>query len=386
MSPCVWKGTDNQRFHLGVSSGDYRHRAASPQPDQLHPILLCFWRWLLDVTHGVRETTITDNGDTRLGSCAMSLTTITITTFNGINYSQSPTKMAQLLEQNQEYGIIEGYNDKLEEPAVNATATEKAAFKDWMNHHGVAWLTILLGMPLRIQAEYMVVNDAKMLWEKLALTYKSKFKLNICKIREDRWSIKLQDCGDVDYFASRIKRKVKDFNLCAGPTTTDTDTADTDANAKTIANISEQEHIFYLLCGIPRNNECKVILELIMDKNAMMTATPDEVITKLVEKTPACKRQNGLFQKLSSLQRRVAKLVETVMVAKVQIRIREIIRTIGKRRICGSAFIASGEGILQRTAWANTWPSSKVCWHCSKSNDWEYFDSLHFNRELLDGG
>jgi hypothetical protein len=58
--------------------------------------------------------------------------------------------MALLLKQKRVYGITKGYDDKLEEPAANATATEKAAFKDWMNHRDVARLTILLGRELRI--------------------------------------------------------------------------------------------------------------------------------------------------------------------------------------------------------------------------------------------
>jgi len=65
----------------------------------------------------------------------------------------------------------------------------------------------------------------------------------------------------------------------------------------------------------------------------------------------------GSLQKLCSLQRRVAKVVmavKPIKAAEVQrgIRemIREIMRTIGKRRISGSAFIASGEGISPRTA------------------------------------
>jgi hypothetical protein len=58
--------------------------------------------------------------------------------------------------------------------------------------------------------------------------------------------------------------------------------------------MSEQEHIFYLLHGIPRNDEWKVSLELMMDKNATMTATPDEIVTKLVEKEAAIKREHGL--------------------------------------------------------------------------------------------
>jgi len=76
------------------------------------------------------------------------------------------------------------------------------------------------------------------------------------------------------------------------PLTTDTD-ADTDS-AETNAKMSEQEHIFYLLRGIPRKNEWKVIMELMMDKNATMTTTPDEIVTKLIEQEGAIKREKGL--------------------------------------------------------------------------------------------
>jgi hypothetical protein len=98
----------------------------------------------------------------------MSSTTITITDFNGPNYAPWATEMALHLKQKQVYGIIKGCNDKLEEPAPNLTTTETAAFKHWINRHGVARSTILLGMEPRIQAEYMVVDDAKMLWDTLA--------------------------------------------------------------------------------------------------------------------------------------------------------------------------------------------------------------------------
>ena len=137
-------------------------------------------------------------------------------------------------------------------------------------------------MELRIQVEYMVVKDEKTLWEKLASAYKLTLKLNIFEIREDLWSIKLQNCGGVDNYASRIDQKVKDYNRCVGPLATDTDATDRDT-AKTIAKMTEQDHIFYLLCRIPRNNKWKVFLELIMDKNATMTTTPNEIVTMFVE-------------------------------------------------------------------------------------------------------
>jgi hypothetical protein len=93
------------------------------------------------------------------------------------------------------YGIIKAYDHKPELPAANVTATVKAAFKDLMNRHGVARLTILLGMSPRIQAEYTVIDDAKMHWEKLASAYESKLKLNIFEIREDLWSSVINGSG-----------------------------------------------------------------------------------------------------------------------------------------------------------------------------------------------
>jgi hypothetical protein len=61
----------------------------------------------------------------------------------------------------------------------------------------------------------------------------------------------------------------------------------------------------------------------------------------------------GSLQKLCSLQRSVAKVVvavKPVKAAEVQRGLREIIRTIGKRKISGSAFIASAMGTPPKTA------------------------------------
>jgi len=172
--------------------------------------------------------------------------------------------MALRLEQKQVYGIINGYDEKPEEPAANTTTTEKAAFKDWMNRHGDARSTILLSMKLKIQGYYTVVDDVKTLWEMPASAYMSKLKLNILERREDLWSIKLQDYGEFNDYALLIDRKVEDYNLCTGPKTSDTDATNTDC-AKTIAKMLEREHIFQLLRGIPMNGEWYAFLELMID-------------------------------------------------------------------------------------------------------------------------
>jgi hypothetical protein len=121
--------------------------------------------------------------------------------------------MAQLLEQKHMYGMLNGYHDKPEQPAPNATATEKAPFNNSMTRHGVARMTILLGMKPRFHVEYMVVTDATMLWEMLASVYRSMLNLNIFEMKEDHWSIKLQDCRDVGNYRLRINWKVQHYNL-----------------------------------------------------------------------------------------------------------------------------------------------------------------------------
>jgi hypothetical protein len=64
--------------------------------------------------------------------------------------------------------------------------------------------------------------------------------------------------------------------------------------AKTITKLIDHEHIIYLLRRLATNYEWKVFLQLMMEENATMTATPNEIITKLIEKEVAIKRETGL--------------------------------------------------------------------------------------------
>jgi len=202
--------------------------------------------------------------------------------------------MALLVEQKQVYGIVTGEDERPEDPAEqDATAAEKlahrAAVKDWVKQHGTARSTILLGMEPRLQASYMEITDARTLWEKLTTAYKAKLKFNVFQIREELLGLRLEECDDVETYALRIDQKVKDYNLCSEPSTSD-------AKTRTLAKMTDEEHVFYLLRGIPRNDDWQFFLELMMDMNATATLTPDEIVIKLVEKEATTKRENGLGQ------------------------------------------------------------------------------------------
>jgi hypothetical protein len=80
----------------------------------------------------------------------MGSTMIVISMFNVTNQAHWATMLALLLQQNRVDCNVKGYDDKLEQPAANATTTKKAAFKEWINQHGLARLTILVRIKQRI--------------------------------------------------------------------------------------------------------------------------------------------------------------------------------------------------------------------------------------------
>jgi len=45
-----------------------------------------------------------------------------------------------------------------------------------------------------------------------------------------------------------------------------------------MAKITDEEYLVYLLNGIPRNDDWQDFLELMMDKNATGTVTPDDIV------------------------------------------------------------------------------------------------------------
>jgi len=244
-------------------------------------------------THPHEQLSISDDFDSDI--LTMTSTAISIAKFNGSNYKQLSGEMALLLEQKQVYGIVTGEDARPEDPAEqDATTTEKlahrASVKDWVKQHSPAQSTILLAMEPRLLASYMEITDARTLWEKLATAYIAKLKFNVFQIREELFGIRLEDCDDVDTYAVWIDHKVKDYNVCSEPSTSSTDTS------RTLAKMTDEEHVFYLLRGIPRNDDWQFLLELMMDKNAMATLTPDEIVIKLVEKEATIKRENGLWQ------------------------------------------------------------------------------------------
>ena len=113
-------------------------------------------------------------------------------------------------------------------------------------------------------------------------------KFNVFQIREELLGLRLEDCDEVDTYALQINQKVNDYNLHSEQSSSDV--------TKTLAKMTDEEHVFYLLRGIPRNDDWQFCLVLIMDMNTKATLTPDEIVIKLVEQEATIKRENRLGQ------------------------------------------------------------------------------------------
>jgi len=135
----------------------------------------------------------------------------------------------------------------------------------------------------------MEIMDARKLWEKMPTAYQEKLKFNVFQIREELLRISLEECDDVETYTLRIDLKVKHYNHCSEPSTSD-------AKSRTLAKMTDEEYVLYLLRGEPRNEDSQFFLELMMNKNTMPSQTPDEIVIKLVEKHATIKHENGLGQ------------------------------------------------------------------------------------------
>ena len=77
---------------------------------------------------------------------------------------------------------------------------------------------------------------------------------------------KLRDCENVQEYASKIQGFVNDFNLCAESST---------------GTMPKSEHSYYLMQGIPEDDDWRFFTQLMYDKFDTMADKPEEILTKM---------------------------------------------------------------------------------------------------------
>jgi hypothetical protein len=186
-------------------------------------------------------------------------TAITIKKFDGTDYKSWSLELEILLEQKQVLGIVDGTEEAPED------ATE---LKSWKKQHGIARSTILLAMERSLQQQYGVQKDAKALWDQLKEDYKSKVKLNVWALRDEMSAVRLSNCENVQEYASKIQGHVNDFNLCADSSTGS-------------GTMPKSEHSYYLMQGIPKDDDWRFFTQLMYDKIDTLADKPEEIVTKM---------------------------------------------------------------------------------------------------------
>lgn len=272
---------------------------------------------------------------------------MTICKFDGANYNKWSGQVELLLEAKHVLGIVTGDLKKPDSLGENATPAEKLAhstlLETYVDKHGTARSTLLLTMEERLQVEYIKFKDAKGLWDQLAADYKSKVKRSKFRIRKELLGIKLEDCGDVATYTLMIDRLVQDWNLCIDTevdTVTKDDTMPAERRRTKATIMPDGEHIFYLLYGIPSNDDWNIFLEFMEDKNAEDTMWPSDVITKMLERETKLKHEKGLGS-------------DTLLFAK---------KTKGKKGQEKKATESSGEKKDKKVSG----DGEKTCHHCQK--------------------
>jgi hypothetical protein len=192
-------------------------------------------------------------------------TAITIKKFDGTDYKSWSLEIEILLEQKQVLGIVDGTEEAPD-------AKDGTEFKAWKKQHGIARSTILLAMERSLQQQYGVQKDAKALWDQLKEDYKSKVKLNVWALRDEMSAVRLSDCENVQEYASKIQSYVDDFNLCA-----DTDTSSSTGSG----TMPKSEHTYYLMKGIPKDDDWRFFTQLMYDKIDTLADKPEEIVTKM---------------------------------------------------------------------------------------------------------
>jgi hypothetical protein len=142
-----------------------------------------------------------------------------------------------------------------------------AEFQSWKKQHGITWSTILLAMERSWRQQYGVQQDAKALWDQLKQEYKSKVKLNMWASQDEMSAVELRDCENVREYASNIQGYVNDFNLCADSST---------------GTMPKSEHSYYLVQGIPKDDDWRFVTQLMYDKIDTLANEPAEIVMKMI--------------------------------------------------------------------------------------------------------
>jgi transposase InsO family protein len=147
----------------------------------------------------------------------------------------------------------------------------------WRYHEAVRMIFISLERSLQLQ--YMDMRDPAELWKAIRKDYIGELQKSQIWIRRDLYEVKLKDYGSVKTYALRIQELIDEYQAGAE------DPSD---------KISERDHVFFLLNGVPQSDDWDLEIRLITAQMKVLGKDPKEVIKKLCDREDSIKNSKGI--------------------------------------------------------------------------------------------
>jgi len=187
---------------------------------------------------------------------------------------------------------------------------------------------------------------AKVLWNQLKEYNKSKVKLNGLALRVEMSAVRLSDCKNVQEYASNIQSYVNDFNV-----STDTDSSSTGSGTMT-----NSQHAYYQMKGIPKDDDWRVFTQLMYNKIDTLADKPEQFIEKM-------NVQEARLQKEANLEEAA---MLTMLQTKSEKRILKQIRKFRMSHYSGSWSDGSSSDSEKYTRCCTNWRDTLGCYRCHK--------------------
>jgi hypothetical protein len=204
--------------------------------------------------------------------------------FDGKNYKMWAFEMEMLLSREQAWTIVDGSEPsplrlevEKDGKAVQSTASREVLDYKWRYFEALRLIFSALEDSLKLR--YMHIKDPAELWRTIKRDYVGELQKPQIWIRRELYEVKLVDHGSVDAYAMRIQNLIDDYRAGA-----------TEPEDK----ISDTEHVFFLLNGIPRSDEWDVEVRLLNDQMGTLAKDPQTVIKKLRAREDAIKSDKGI--------------------------------------------------------------------------------------------
>jgi hypothetical protein len=138
---------------------------------------------------------------------------------------------------------------------------------------------IFISLERSLQLQCMDLRNPAELWKAIKKDYIGELQKSQILIRRDLYEVKLKAYGSVKTYSLRIQELIDEYQAGAE------DPCD---------KISERDHVFFLLNGVPQSEDWDLEIRLITAQMKVLGKDPKEVIKKLCNREDSIKNSKGI--------------------------------------------------------------------------------------------